>query len=386
MRSAKFIKMKPTNPNIYFDVSAFASSKPSGVVYAAANIIWGVAKRTNSKIILIGTRDTSNIPAKLTALPNVTVKKLPCSARMLRMISRLPIMLPLDTLFGKGTYVFLNFYNFPVTSKSITFIYDISFLLYPETIQPKNLKFIKGNYQKWVKRSDIIATLTETSKREIIENLHIEAGKTIVVPVPISEEFKRSDTSQIQTAKSRYKLPDKYVLFLGNIEPRKNLEKLVAAYAKTATSKSGTSLLIVGADTWKAQPIESAIDNARQHGTNIVMPSEFVRNEDLPSVISGAEFLVQPSLHEGFGVPPTQALACQTPVLVSDIPVMHEVMGDAAQYMNPEDVEDMAAQIDKMSKLVADPNFQNQLAQLSKNVLQKLQPVEAVKALTAVTL
>ncbi|HSW79534.1 MAG TPA: glycosyltransferase family 1 protein [Candidatus Saccharimonadales bacterium] len=363
---------------IFIDASALASSKPSGVAYANTNTIIELAevlKGTDKKIILLATSDTKTLPDKITAMPNVTVRKLPISARVLRLISRLPFMIPLDLFLGRGIYLFMNFYNFPVRSKSITFIYDVSFLIFPETIQPKNLKFFNNNMRKWVRRTDVVVTPTETSKKEIIEHLGVAPEKILALPVPLGDEFKRSSETEIQDAKSRYNLPEKYILYLGNIEPRKNLANLVAAFAKSETAKTGISLLVVGADTWKAERIQAVIDSARKQGAKIANPSKFVENTDLPAVISGADFLALPSIHEGFGVPPTQALACGTPVLVSDIPVLHEVLGNAAHYMDPNNVDDMAAQIDKMTDFVKNSGLKSPQADFLRYNESKVQKI-----------
>lgn len=380
--------MKSSNSKIFIDASAFASNKPSGVAYANANMIIGLAESlrdTDRKIILLTTSDTKALPDKITAISNITVRKFPFSARILRQITKLPFMVPLDLFLGRGTYLFPNFYNLPVRSKSITFIYDISFLLFPETIQSKNLQFFNRNLLKWINRTDVVITPTEVSKKEIFEHLNVAADKVLVVPVPLGSEFMRSSDNEIQSVKSRYNLPKKYILYLGNVEPRKNLANLVSGFSRSEIAKNGTSLLIVGADTWKAETINAVIENARKLGTSIEIPSKFVENNDLPAVISGADFLTLASIHEGFGVSPTQALACGTPVLVSDIPVLHEVLGEAARYMDPKSVEDIAVQIDKMSKLVGQPDFKNFQKSQADKVVRQFQPIAAVKKLVAVT-
>jgi len=372
---------------VFIEASLFATAKKSGVAYAVTNIIHSLALADpDRKIVLLTTTDTTTLPAKLIVLPNVENRKLPVSSRVVRLLSRLPSLMPIDVFLGRGTYIFTNFYNLSVPfSRSITFVHDIAFMSHPETVQSKNLKYLTNNIRKWVRRSTLVATLSEASKQEIEEELGLESARVIVVHVPLGEEFSPARKDEIARVKKKYKVPQKYILYLGNIEPRKNLARLVEAFAMSRTAKAGLSLLLVGADKWKASEIEGAIENARAAGCSVIFPAEYVTDADLPALISGAEFLVQPSLHEGFGVPPTQALACGTAVVVSDLPVMHEVLGLAADYFDPLAVGDICAKIDGQFFASKDGPSGVAKAAAREQALWMLQPQNAVKGLEEAT-
>ena len=144
-------------------------------------------------------------------------------------------------------------------------------------------------------------------------------------------------------------MPEKYILFLSNIEPRKNLERLISAHIGLPLNlRKDYPLLIVGNESWMNEGIDKMLIKAEQNADKIYKPNRRIDDEDIPALQSGARILVHPAIYEGFGISPLQALACGTPVVVSGAASLPEVMGDAALYINPFDEEDIKGRIQEM--------------------------------------
>jgi glycosyltransferase involved in cell wall biosynthesis len=154
-------------------------------------------------------------------------------------------------------------------------------------------------------------------------------------------------------------IPDRYFLFVGTIEPRKNLGKLLDAWRIVKSRKPGWpfKLLVVGRHGWNCEPAEV---QARKRGIEAdVIVMDYVTYKNLPSIYRSAEALVFPSLYEGFGLPPLEAMACGTPVIASKAPAMPEIIGDAGLMFDPNDPEDIARAI---MQLHDDPSLRDSLA------------------------
>lgn len=371
---------------LFIEGSLFVNKKQSGIGYATINMIQALCesdKLEGYDIVLLISKDVEALPPQLSQTPKLIVKKVPISSRLIRVMSRLPITPPIDLLIGRGVYIFPNFYNFSVPfSKSITFIHDVSFINYPETVQEKNREFLANNIGKWVRRSSIIATLSEAAEKQLEKSLNISGDRFIIVNVPLRREvFKLYKQRSIKGIKLAYGLPEKYILYVGNIEPRKNLERFVEAFSISKSTQNNISLVLVGADKWASSSIETRITEARTKGASIIIPKKFVKDEDLPLVIAGALFLGQPSIDEGFGIPPTQALACGIPIIVSDLPVMHEIVGKSARYFDPKNIEDMANKINAMLDLAQNATFLKKNQKIAQPYLDKLLPQSAINSL-----
>ncbi|MBN2588131.1 MAG: glycosyltransferase family 4 protein [Candidatus Fermentibacteraceae bacterium] len=167
------------------------------------------------------------------------------------------------------------------------------------------------------------------------------AEKTDVVHLGVSERFRKvSDTDALSRVAVKYGLPSGFMLFLGTLEPRKNLSRLLSAFA-AAAGDIPQSLVIAGGLGWKYGELLRAV-SVHPFRDRIKLTG-FVEDEDLPAVLSLAEFLVYPSLLEGFGLPVLEAMACGTPVMTSNTSSMPEVAGDAALLVDPFSLESMTS-------------------------------------------
>jgi glycosyltransferase involved in cell wall biosynthesis len=191
------------------------------------------------------------------------------------------------------------------------------------------------------RRADRIVTFSDNSRRDIERLLRIPAARIIVTPLAAGDVFRANEADVIEAARSRLGLPERYLLFVGSIEPRKNLPALVRAFADAREQLGGVKLLLVGRRSWGS---ESLLSLARELDVaERVVIRRDIGNSDLPLVYGGAIALVFPSLYEGFGLPPLEAMQCGTPVVTSNTSSLPEVVGDAAVLVDPRSVESITS-------------------------------------------
>jgi glycosyltransferase involved in cell wall biosynthesis len=252
---------------------------------------------------------------------------------------------PMDLLVGKGTYIFPNFRNWPLLySKSITYIHDVSFNVFPEYVEKKNLRFLARNVHTWMKRTNIVVTVSNHAKNEITRFYPQIKDNVRVVYNGITEAFKPIHKSEVEPVLKEYNLKFKeYFIFLSNLEPRKNVNGLLEAYEKfmLESGHQDTKLVLVGGMGWNNEAILQKIASINRRQVNVIVPSHYVPDADLPALLSGAAALIHPAHYEGFGISPLQAMACGTQVVVANNSSLPEVVADGGVYVDDRSVEDI---------------------------------------------
>ena len=339
---------------LYIDASPLAETKITGIPHFTAELVTALDQHPDNgkrfKIILVIAFDKRK---KLNRwnYKNVRIKSLPLPMRIINLLWKYDVLPPMDNLLGRGIYLFPNYKNWRLShSKSLTYIHDLGYIRYPEFVQPKNLEFLKNNTKKWISRSDLILTGAEHARSEIIELLNVPAQKVVTINhgVDHSEYYQRSK-DEIKSAKQLYSINGKYLLYIGSLEPRKNLTRLISAYrALPQTLRSQYGLCLIGGGGWLNDQIIKDIIAAKDAGENIIQPSTYVEDKDLPALMSGASILVHPAVYEGFGLSPLQAMSCGTPVLVGNNSSLPEVVGDAGILVDANNVEDISAKIEEV--------------------------------------
>jgi len=213
---------------------------------------------------------------------------------------------------------------------TVTVVHDISFRLYPNWFPKKHRLLLNLTVPGAMRRAARIITVSESSRRDIIRIYGIPPEKIHAIHLaagpeyhPIPQEIARS------AVKERYGIDEHYVLAVGVLQPRKNFALLLEAFAiAKRRAKLRHRLVITGKAGWDYENL--GVMAARLGITDSVQFTGYVADEDLPHLYSGADLLAFPSLYEGFGLPPLEAMACGTPALVSDAPAMPEVAGDGA--------------------------------------------------------
>lgn len=261
-------------------------------------------------------------------------------------------MPPLEVLMGRraDVYIFTQFRMYPTlfAKKRFTVVHDLAFKHYPKYIEAKNLQFLERRVPEAIKKSDKIITISEFTKQDIIDTYAADPSKIIVSHCAVdTDKFKKT---QITSAiKNKYKIPDNYILYLGTIEPRKNITNLVKAYADLPRSlKDKYPLVLAGGGGWNDDEIKQAIDLARQNSE--IIQTGYIEEKDIPALYSGAELFLYPSHFEGFGMQILEAMACSTPVLTANNSSLPEVGGDAAYYVDDKSIFSIKNGIGKLLK------------------------------------
>lgn len=284
---------------------------------------------------------------------NFQIKRMPVSHRVSNGLKSRGLLPPIDLFLGKQIYIFPNYSSWPtIKSPSVPIIYDLSFVLHPEFSEDRNREFLCKQALLSAKRSKRIITISKNSKAEIAHHYEIdEKNIDIIYPIIKSSHFYQRTHAEINHVRAKYGIYDKYVLFVGNIEPRKNLTGLLKAYSMLDKEDlEKFALLLVGAKGWKDEEIHSQIKGLRDKGLKIIQPAGWVTDEDMPAIISGAVAFVYVSKYEGFGIPPVEAMFCGTPVITSDNSSLPEAVGKAAIQVNADDSEEIKNALARLLK------------------------------------
>ncbi len=226
---------------------------------------------------------------------------------------------------------------------SIITVHDMVHEIYRETTKWKNYITLKALLPNSIIRAKFIIADSENTKKDIIKYLHVDPVKIRVIYLGCDKKFNQAkDSNLINKIKKKYQLPEKYILTVGTLEPRKNLERLFEAYEGLYIRypEMEQKLIVVGAKGWKFGNVFSAVE--RLHLGEKVIFTDYISDEDLPFFYFGADLFVFPSLYEGFGLPPLEAMACGIPVISSSAASLPEVVGKAAVLFDPYDVEGLS--------------------------------------------
>ncbi len=236
---------------------------------------------------------------------------------------------------------------FPLTGKpTILTIHDLIFKLFPEYHKKLNYWFLNWAVPVFCKRATHLIAVSESSKRDVVQQYGIDPTKITVVYEAASDIFGAVSAAHIAHARQQYQLPDQFLLHIGTIEPRKNLDRLLDAFKLVRRDYPQLQLLLAGAKGWLMDDFFARLEREGLH--DVVRPLGWVPDDDLPAVIAAASLAVQPSLYEGFGLPILEQMACGQVVAASRTASHPEVGGDAAVYFDPKNVDEMANVIGEM--------------------------------------
>lgn len=222
----------------------------------------------------------------------------------------------------------------PKRTRVLLHIHDVSFKAYPELIGWKDRFFLALLIPRSLRRASRILVPSQFTKDEIQRYYGTAEEKIVVIPNAVSDAFLV--TSVGETAlQEKYSLPKQFILFVGTLQPRKNIPLLIRAFAEVTKRIPDIELVIVG--NRQGHHFDSAIDSVIEEldlSMKVHFPG-YIAEEDLPGVMRCASLFVFPSFYEGFGIPLLEAMSQNVPVVCSDIPCLREVAGDAAQYFDP---------------------------------------------------
>jgi glycosyltransferase involved in cell wall biosynthesis len=287
----------------------------------------------------------SNFRARLIPFPRLWTH-----ARLsLEMASRSP-----DVLFVPAHVVPL------AHPRTVVTIHDLGYRAFPEAHPPLARRYLdlSTRWSAAVARRVIVPS--EATARDLTAAHGTPAGRIVVIPHGYHPRFRPLDRAVVDAGLGRLGIARPYVLFVGTLQPRKNLARVLAAFEHLAAEGWPGQLVLVGQRGWLSDPIFAATARPGSPARGRVHLTGYLADDDVPIVYNGAEALAFPSLYEGFGLPALEALACGTPVLTSDTSSLPEVVGDAALKVDPLDTAAIAA---GLARLTGDADLRADLRQ-----------------------
>jgi glycosyltransferase involved in cell wall biosynthesis len=234
----------------------------------------------------------------------------------------------------------------PVRARRIVTIHDAFAYVSPETHNWLDNWRYHHQLPSAARQADAVISVSECSRQDLIRHLGLANEQVHVIAEGVSPRFKPiADGIERQAVLDRYSIRQPYLLYVGGINARKNIARLFAAYAQLRERRPNLTLVLGGKRQWQTGEIDAALREL-DLGDHVHFTG-YVDDADLPALYSGAEAFVFPSLYEGFGLPPLEAMACGTPVVTSNVSSLPEVVGEAALTVDPRDVDMLAATIER---------------------------------------
>jgi len=328
----------------------------------------GIGRYTRGLVAALAEMDTINRYVLFCAAPtpasarwpaNFTWQRSPLPARWLTIAwHRLHLPLAADLLTGACDLYHAPDFTLPPLrrARGIVTIHDLSFLRVPDCADPGLRAFLERATPAAVARATRVLADSENTRRDLIALLDVPATKINVVTPGVEPHFRReTDAVRLAAVRQRYGLPERFILSVGTLEPRKNFAGLIRAYGRLRRARAlPHALVIAGRPGWLYEEIYRQVE--RDQLADSVRFLGFVADADLPALYTLADLFAYPSRYEGFGIPVLEAMACGTPVVTSDNSSLPEVAGDAARLIRAEDT-DMLAQA--MAEVIEDSTLRH---------------------------
>ena len=253
--------------------------------------------------------------------------------------------------------------------KSVLTIHDLAYLTHPKDFRRKDLQQLKSWTKYSVNRADKVIAVSENTKKDLKKFYRLPAEKINVVynGYDRSRFHLNLSTEKTREIDKKYHLPEKYIVFLGTLQPRKNIKTLIKAMPAISQKFPEIKLVVIGKKGWLYSDIFSLVENLNLEKS--VIFTDFIPDNEVPYILSGAKLFCLPSLYEGFGITVLEAMACGTPVLVSKVSSLPEVVGQAGLFIkNPQDEKEIGR---KINKILGDKNLVKKLSQKGLKQVEK---------------
>ena len=333
---------------IMFDAHPLLGKK-TGVGYYEMGLIKALAAQYSQQIELIGYYHNFLGRKKVVNLPEApNIKYRPVyfiPGQVVNLLRRFNIFVPIELLTLKKVDFILypNFLGHPSIfgTPNAAVVHDLAFLDIPETASEKNAQDLTKFLPRQIKQSSFVITVSDFTKRRVVEEYKIDAKKIVTTFIPNVIEQKPSNSAAKQAVEN-LGIHKPYILFVGTVEPRKNITTLLQAYALLPEIvREAYSLVIAGKVDWKFEKIMSEIDELSRSGIDIHYLG-YVSDEERASLYTRASLCAFPAFYEGFGMPVIESLNYGKPCVVSDIPAFREVGGDVVTYFPADQPKAMA--------------------------------------------
>lgn len=262
-------------------------------------------------------------------------------------------------LYWQPSYIIENSIE---AKKIVATVHDFSFCEHPEWHPKARLDSFNQNFFQNITKADLIICDSHYIKNEIVNRIDIDEEHVKVIYLGIDHQnYRPYSVNELQTIQTKFDLPKQFILFVGSIEPRKNLKALLLAYLELPIeTKKQTPLVLVGFKGWENRKIMQLIEQQKE----FIQYLGYLSDYELACVYNLATIFIYPSLYEGFGIPPLEAMACGCPVIVSNVTSLPEVCGDAAIYIDPLDTQQITANI---QSLLEDQKLQQEYHEKGRN-------------------
>jgi glycosyltransferase involved in cell wall biosynthesis len=270
----------------------------------------------------------------------------------------------------------------PRSIRIVQHIHDVSFRAYPKYIHWKDRLFLALLIPRSLRRADGIVAVSEFTKDEICLRYGVDSAKVEVILNALGEDFENVSISDEQgrAVRKKYRLPERFILYLGTLQPRKNVPSLVRAYAAVADRLPGTALVLAG--NRAGHHFDPGIDGAVREsglGDRVVFPG-YVDQADMPALMRAASVFAFPSLYEGFGIPLLEAMSQDVPVVASDIPCLREIGGKAAAYV---DAANLAEFSETLYNVSIDSSLRERMVRLGRERVRRFSWRRSAESLLA---
>jgi glycosyltransferase involved in cell wall biosynthesis len=341
-----------------------------GLVQALIHLNAGASRGASSTqgapyqytLLVLGKTGAHFTPTDLPA--NFRLRYAPVSDRWATVLwYRLNLPLPVDVFTGPADIFHGPSFTLPPSfTPSLLTVHDLSFLRYPEGAHPALLAWLTKAVPRSLRRARHVLADSESTKTDLIQLMDIPSDQITVIGAGVEERFQPvTDPETLAQVRARYQLPDRFILSVSTLEPRKNFTGLIAAFDQLMTTTHRLTvddlhLVIAGGKGWLYEDIFAAAEAspARQR----IHFAGFVDDQDLPALYSQASLFAFPSHYEGFGIPVLEAMACGTPVVCSDNSSLPEVAGDAALLVKATDTD---ALVHAMRRFLVDTSLREML-------------------------
>jgi glycosyltransferase involved in cell wall biosynthesis len=228
---------------------------------------------------------------------------------------------------------------------TVVTIHDLSLLLHPATHPWRAVARARRRLPTMVRTADAIITPTETIRREVCEHLKAPGDKVFAIPEAARASFRPMQLDETEEVRHKLRVGNEFLLAVGTIEPRKNLSLLISAFDKVtrAQPENNLQLVIAGGAGWLSNSIFEAMEKSTARDRIVL--TDYLEDDELRVLYSSCRAFVYPSIYEGFGLPPLEAMACGAPVIASDIAALNETLGEATVFFDPSRADDLAQKI-----------------------------------------
>lgn len=353
------------NKPIAIEISALGRGQLTGIGYYLQHLLTALLMANPQTTYELLWFKGESPPAELLSYPNVTGRPIPLPRKVYKLLLLLKLAPALDHLSRSQAELFFfpSFASWPLSKgkQAVCVVYDTAFIDYPKYLRTKRQGvFLKRSIQSSTEEAAAVVAISQSTKASLVKNFKTNPAKISVITPAIDHiKLKPSTPAAVAEVKSKFGIKANYILYLGTLEPRKNVAGAIKAYlALPLLLKQQYQLVLAGAKGWDKSSLRRELHSA---GASQIIATGYVDEADKPALYTGADLFIFPSFYEGWGMPVVEAQACGVPVLTTDNSSLPEAGGQAAEYAQTGDQADLNK---KLAELLANPKRRQELRTL----------------------